>query len=161
MSYATALGLADGDPTAVIKGALKPAPRAKHRAALLDPDALAEFMNDLWGWAGRTFSKPLLKACLFTFQRPGEVRAMRWADIDWGRRLWMPHITKTDVAHAVPLSDQMIVLLREMEQITGEQKHHQAEKHQADYFRRLPRPRDKHRCCRQPNGGDCERNTEE
>jgi integrase len=72
--------------------------------------------------AGRTFFKPLLKTCLFTFQRPGEVRAMRWADIDWGRRLWMPHITKTDVAHAVPLSDQMIVLLREMEQITGEQK---------------------------------------
>ena len=44
---------------------------------------------------------------LLTGQRPGEVRGMRWEDVDFEGRWWIlpPHLTKNGKAHRVPLTD--------------------------------------------------------
>jgi integrase len=119
MGYATAIGLAQGDPTALLSKAMKASPPTQHRAAIIDPVRLSEFLNDLEDWPGETFGRPLLQLILLTFQRPGEVRNMRWSEIDWERAVWEFHVSKVAVDHVVPLSRQALALLREVEEVTG------------------------------------------
>src|SRR5262249_44510303 len=45
--------------------------------------------------------------------RPGEVRNMKWSEIDWGNRIWTlpPERTKQNRRHRVPLSERCIEIL--------------------------------------------------
>ena len=57
------------------------------------------------------------------FQRPGEIRTMQWTDIDFTAKEWRYLVTKTKVQHIVPLSEQAIKILREIESLTGGDKY--------------------------------------
>ena len=63
-----------------------------------------------------------LKLRLLTAQRGGEVRTMRWADIDVASGWWtIPgQIAKNGLAHRVPLSPPTQDILRTLQTITGE-----------------------------------------
>lgn len=56
------------------------------------------------------------------FVRPGELRHAKWADIDLGKGRWeyTPPKTKkkTGVSHIVPLSTQVVQMLKELAKIT-------------------------------------------
>jgi integrase len=64
-----------------------------------------------------------LKLRLLTVQRGGEVRTMRWDDIDLASGWWtIPgHIAKNGLAHRIPLSSQVQDILRTLQTITGEE----------------------------------------
>ena len=53
----------------------------------------------------------ILKMCLLSCQRSGEVKAMRWDDIDFDEGTWLVKNTKTDNDNLVPLSKQMLDVL--------------------------------------------------
>jgi integrase len=57
---------------------------------------------------------------LFTAQRGGEVKQMRWDQID-GEGIWTlpPEVTKNGQEHKVPLSSQALTILREIRETTG------------------------------------------
>ncbi|MDP2518733.1 tyrosine-type recombinase/integrase [Shimia thalassica] len=120
MRYAVAKGLADRDVTADLKGGLdRPAP-VQHMPAVLDRTELGRMLTDIWDWAGDSYGKPLLQLSAYLFQRPGEIQAMRWADIDLDRGLWTYRVSKVGIDHAVPLASQVVEILRGLHRQTGE-----------------------------------------
>ena len=56
---------------------------------------------------------------MYTFQRPGEVRTMKWEDIDFENKEWRFFVTKTKKEHIVPLAKQVVELLEELRPLTG------------------------------------------
>lgn len=53
--------------------------------------------------------------------RPSEMRLGQWCEVDWKNRIWRipPERTKLRREHAIPLSRQVIGLLRELELHSG------------------------------------------
>lgn len=60
-------------------------------------------------------TRAALFMCAYTAQRPGDVAAMRWADVDKKTAEWIIPKTKTGAAQVVPLSRQALALVESME----------------------------------------------
>tara|TARA_R110002110_G_scaffold414951_1_gene647105 strand:- start:385110 stop:386294 length:1185 start_codon:yes stop_codon:yes gene_type:complete len=118
--YAVVTGRAERDPTTDLRGALKP-PKVRHFPAITDPKRLGELLRAIDGFEGTPTVAIALKLAPLLFVRPGELRKMEWAEIDFEAKEWnIPaHKMKMDQPHLVPLSDQAISLLKEIEPITG------------------------------------------
>lgn len=54
------------------------------------------------------------------FARPSELRSMKWKDIDFGRAFWTYEMTKVNHERRVPLSPQVMLILRELYKHTGD-----------------------------------------
>jgi len=108
------------NPATDLAGALRPKP-TKHRPAIVDPVDFGKLLNAIDRYNGTHVVRCLLKLCPLLFQRPGEMIQMKWAEIDWAAAIW--HIPadkmKMGIAHDVPLSEQSIAILRDLEPLTG------------------------------------------
>lgn len=118
--YAVATGRADRDPSGDLRGALPPK-RKKHHAALTEPKAVARLLVAMDNFAGTPVVKTALQLSALLFQRPGEIRQMEWAEINWEARRWEIPAEKMKMRqpHIVPLSRQSQALLRELQALTG------------------------------------------
>lgn len=118
--YAVATGRAERDPSSDLKGALKPRNK-KHHAAITDPKEVGRLLLAIDGFEGTEVVKTALKLSPLLFQRPGEIRHMEWAEIDWDMKRWeLPaEKMKMKLPHIVPLSEQAIELLQALYPITG------------------------------------------
>ena len=125
--YAIATGHADRDPVPDLRGALA-APLVKHYAATDDPAKLGELLRAVAGYGGHPVTKAALTLAALTFQRPGNVLAMRWADLDLDAGIWtIParDMKRTKQAkasgpdHVVPLATQAVEVLRELHPLTS------------------------------------------
>lgn len=120
--YAVGIGKCDRDPTADLRGLLTP-PRVKHRAAIVEPEKLGVLLNAIDGYQGRFITHYALKLAPILFVRPGELRSMKWADIDFDKATWAytPPKTRnqTGVELIVPLPKQAMEILRSLLPITG------------------------------------------
>lgn len=127
--FAIATGRAKRDPAADLRGAL---PRADSRnfAALTEPDDVAGLLRAIDGFQGNPITLAALRLSPLVFQRPGELRSMAWADVDFDAAEWrIParHRKLRKAAkenprtppHIVPLSKQAIAILRELHALTG------------------------------------------
>jgi integrase len=122
MRYAVATSRATSDPTLSLKGALKPV-KAIHLAAVTEPKQVAELLRMLWGYKGTFVVACALKIAPYVFVRPGELRHMRWQDIDFDAAEWRYTVTKTKTEHIVPLAHQVVALLKEIQPLTGHGKY--------------------------------------
>lgn len=61
----------------------------------------------------RANPRDILKLGLYTAQRPGEIQAMKWADVDLDEAIWRQPTNKTDTYHLVPLSKQVAKILED------------------------------------------------
>ena len=120
MRYATAIQLAARDPIIDLRGALKPVPE-KHHAAIVEPEDLAGLLRAIDAYAGTAVVRAAFRAAPYLFQRPGEVRHMEWSEVDLDQGLWNIPAEKMKMrrAHIVPLSTQVVEILRELAPITG------------------------------------------
>ena len=118
--YAIATGPAERDPTVDLKGALKNK-KVKHHAAITDPSGVGSLLRDIQRYDGRPVVKAALELSALLFQRPGEIRQMRWEEINWREGRWeIPAAKmKMDRDHIVPLSRQALEVLKRVEPITG------------------------------------------
>ena len=118
--YAVVTGRAERDPTADLRGALKP-PKVRHFPAITDPKRLGELLRAIDGFEGTPTVAIALRLAPLLFVRPGELRKMEWAEIDFDAKEWnIPaHKMKMNQPHLVPLSNQAVALLKEIEPITG------------------------------------------
>ena len=122
--YAIALGLCQFNVADQISGILKVG-KTKHRAAITDEQKLGQLLKNINTHAGRgdIAIDYAVKILPHVFVRPGELRAAKWADIDFKNRTWSytPPKTKNQTAlqHIVPLSDQVLKLFQELYCITG------------------------------------------
>jgi len=117
--YGVATGRCDRDPTGDLKGALPPI-KTNHRAATTDPKELGPLLRMLDGYDKSLMVKCALRLLPLVFVRPGELRTMKWADVDLNQGVWSYLVTKTETHHIVPLARQAITILRELQPVTGD-----------------------------------------
>jgi len=116
--YGVATGRCDRDPTGDLKGALTPI-KTTHRAATTDPREVAPLLRMLDGYQGSVVVRCALRLLPMLFVRPGELRAMQWADVDLDKGEWPYMVNKTKTPHIVPLAKQAVSILREIHPLSG------------------------------------------
>ena len=92
-----------------------------HRAATKDPDTLADILRKIDGYAGRGPVGKALQLAPHLFVRPGELVGMRWSDICLESKQWIFKVPKKkhSIDLIVPLSEPVIVMLKEIRLLTG------------------------------------------
>jgi integrase len=118
--YAVATARASNDPAHMLLGALVP-PKVTHHAAITDPKALGELLRAIEGYQGQPATVFALRLAPHIFQRPGEVRQMEWAEVDFDKAVWTVPAARMKMreAHHVPLSRQAVAILRDIYALTG------------------------------------------
>ena len=118
--FAIAEGRLERDVARDLDGALE-APQRKHRAAITDVNQVGPLLRDLWGYEGTDHMRTALKLAPLLFVRPGELRRMEWTEIDFDNALWTIPAAKMKSSrdHLVPLAEQSLELLRDLEPQTG------------------------------------------
>jgi integrase len=118
--YAAATARAERDPAQLLQGALT-LPTVKHFAAITDPVQFGALLRAIDGYQGDPAVLYALKLTPHVFQRPGEIRQMEWAEVDFDKAVWMIPTTRMKMRepHTVPLSRQALTLLREMRGLSG------------------------------------------
>ena len=122
--YAIATGRAERDPSADLRGALTSV-RGKHHAAIVEPAQIAQLLRALHAYCGQPATETALKLAPLLFVRPGELRAAEWAEFDFQAAEWrIPAARmKMRIAHVVPLARQAIVLLKDLQPVTGRSRY--------------------------------------
>ena len=118
MRFAIATGRAKYDPVPSLRGALTPN-KKNHFAAVTEPAQIAPLLRIMADYRGSPITRAALTIAPLVFVRPGELRAMEWAHIDFEAAEWRYTASKTDQDHLVPLSHQVIEALREIQPLTG------------------------------------------
>lgn len=107
-----------------------PSPRARHYAAITDPQKLGQLLRDIRAYNGNVITRAALQLSPMLFQRPGQLRLAHWEDIDLEQMLWrcppekmkLREWKKRDIrtpAHLVPLPTQAVDILRDLLPLTG------------------------------------------
>ena len=91
--------------------------------SVTDPNKFGVLLRVLDGYQGSPEVSIGLKLIPLLFTRHKEFRSMRWEDINWVKKEWSFHVTKTDTLHIVPLSNQAIELLKTIKQFTGREEY--------------------------------------
>ena len=118
--YAIATGRADRDPAADLRGALK-TKKTRHHAAITDPAKVGELLRAIGGFSGGLVVASALKFAPLVFVRPGELRKAEWSEFDLDNAEWRipAERMKMRAMHIVPLSEQAVAILRELQPLTG------------------------------------------
>lgn len=123
--YAVATGRAERDPTGDLRGALPPVKRGNHFAAITELKKVGELLRDIDGYQGSFVVQCAFKLSPMLFVRPGELRRMEWAEVDFDKAEWIipDEKMKMGITHIVPLSTQAMTILREIQPLTGNGKY--------------------------------------
>ena len=126
--HAVATARATIDITPSIKKALKPH-IAENLPAIIDPGELGELLRASHAYKGGPIVRAALAISAMTFQRPRNLRMMRWADMNLETGLWtIPSAdmkrTKSEKlngqAHISPLPRQALEVLADIRHLTGD-----------------------------------------
>ncbi len=118
--YAVATGRARRDPTQDLRGALAPV-KHEHYASVRDPKEVAALLRAIDGFSGTLPVRCAIRLLPLVFVRPGELRMARWAEFYLDVAEWRipAERMKRRVPHIVPLAEQAVAILRELEPLTG------------------------------------------
>jgi len=116
--FAEASGRSTGNPARSLKGVLRPTAE-RHFAAATTPAALREVLLTLDAYRGTPQVEAALRLAPLLVVRPGELRRMRWSDVDFEAKEWRFVVSKTQIEHCVPLARQAIAVLEGLRPITG------------------------------------------
>jgi integrase len=126
-SYGIATGRCERNVAADLKGALPPKV-VRHMGAQLDPVGVGHQLRAIDDYSGAPETRVAATLSALLFQRPGNIRFMRWEDIDVQNAMWtIPSAemkgTKTAKIngrpHRVPLAPQALALIEEMRPLNG------------------------------------------
>ena len=125
--YGIAAGYCMRNPAADLRDALKPVP-TRHHAAIVDPKQAGDLLRDMLAYNGHPVTRAALALSALLLLRPGELRQMEWAWVDFdsatltipGELMKRKKADKTNgVPHVVPLALQALTVLRELVPLTG------------------------------------------
>lgn len=122
--YAIITGRAERDPSADLRGALAPVKHGR-MATITEPKKIGELLRAIDGYEGTPVAQCALRLAPLVFVRPGELRHAEWAEIDFETDEWRIPAEKMKMKnpHIVPLSKQAIVVLSEIQPITGQSRY--------------------------------------
>lgn len=116
--YAVATERAEKDPIPSLKDVL-PSADTKHFPALLDDKQIGAALRQFESYGGFPPVRAGLKLGPYLFCRPGELRKMRWSEIDFEKAEWRFTASKTKTDHIVPLARQAIEIIKDLQPLTG------------------------------------------
>nr|WP_317984412.1 site-specific integrase [Pectobacterium polaris] len=117
--YAIVTGRAENNPASELASALPP-PKATHYPHLL-PDELPDFLLALSTYSGSKVTQLATRILMLTGVRTIELRQAEWKEFDFEKGLWeVPkERMKMRRPHLVPLSNQVIDALQQLQAVTG------------------------------------------
>lgn len=120
--YAVASGLIPSDPCRDIAGALRPH-RYQHMPAITDPVRVGELAAKIDTYQGMVTTRAAMQLMLLCMCRTGEIRGMRWEEIDWRDNVWRIPAERMKMRrpHIVPLSRQAVAILAGLYALTGKE----------------------------------------
>lgn len=112
-------GLVPGDPTAALRGAIRPPVTVSH-AAVTKPKALGALLRAIDELDGQPTTRIALQLMALLYPRPGELRMARWKEFDFKLCEWLipAERMKMRIEHFKPLPRQAIALLEELRALT-------------------------------------------
>lgn len=119
--HAVAHELIESNPLLDLRPAELVRPRhVRHRAAMAEKD-VPKFLADLEAYQGEPATKAALRLLLLSALRPGELRGLRWTEVDTdaGELRISAERMKMKAPHVVPLSRQALEVLEAVRQLTG------------------------------------------
>lgn len=118
--YAAATGRAESDPAAMLAGQLI-APKVKHHAAILEPRKLGELLRSIDAFEGAPITRLALQIAPHVMARPGELRQATWDEFNLDAKIWRIKSERMKMRrpHAIPLSEQVLDYLRELQKFSG------------------------------------------
>jgi len=125
--YAIACGKCKSDPAANLAGVLK-ARVSKSFPTITEPARVGQMLRALESYRGFFSTRALLRVSPFLFQRPSELRLAEWPEFDLDGALWtIPAMRMkrrkegklNGAPHLVPLSRQVVALLRDLYLMSG------------------------------------------
>ena len=121
--YAIATGRAERNPVPDLRGALKTP--VKTHLAHLKADDLPDYLQKLEAYDGAPETKMALKMLLLTFARTTELRAAEWTEINLDKAEWRIPAERMKMRdpHIVPLSNQAVAVLRDLQKRTGKRQY--------------------------------------
>ncbi|MBU4682925.1 tyrosine-type recombinase/integrase [Cedecea davisae] len=132
MRHAVHQGFIDSNPAAGLDGVT--APPIRHHYPALSLEALPELLERIEGYhQGRELTRLAVLLTLHVFIRSSELRFARWSEINFRNRVWTIPATRKPIAgvrysgrgakmrtsHIVPLSEQSIIILERIKEISG------------------------------------------
>jgi len=125
-SYARASGWTQADPARDLTAIAQRGPGTRNYAHL-SVDELPDFLAALDQYDG----SPLVKACarlaLWTANRPGVTRTLRWDELDLEEGIWTiekgREAMKRGYFHLTPLPRQAVAMLKDIHRVTGDFDH--------------------------------------
>jgi integrase len=119
--YCIATGRAERDICADLRGAIPPV-RGKNMAVITDHQEVGALLRAIDEYRGGLIVRCALRLAPLVFVRPGELRRMEWAEINFTTAEWVIPAEKMKMrqAHIVPLSSQALEILEEIKAVTGE-----------------------------------------
>lgn len=119
--YGIQTGKCKRDPSSDLRGALKT--RKKEHFTAIESKEIPELLNALERNDARLFprTRRAILLSLHTFTRPGELRKAEWSEIDVDSNQWTIPAAKMKMRrdHVVPLSRQVIEILKEQKEETN------------------------------------------
>ena len=122
--YAKQRGVAKHNPASDLVAVL-PQQKTNHMAAITHPAEFGRLLVDIDCYSGSHTIRTALALAPLLFQRPGELCSMEWQEIDFDQALWIiprekkKERNKAEGDHIVPLSEQALSLLVDIQQVTG------------------------------------------
>ncbi|BET96600.1 tyrosine-type recombinase/integrase [Xenorhabdus taiwanensis] len=118
-TYAIITGRAEYNPAPDLASAFLPHQREHY--AHLSVDELPEFLRSIDKYMGSQIVRTALRMLILTGVRPGELRKAEWSEIDLDKAVWTIPAAKMKMrrTHVVPLSEQVIDLLKQIQPISG------------------------------------------
>ncbi|HHT2832412.1 TPA: tyrosine-type recombinase/integrase [Klebsiella aerogenes] len=119
-SYAIVTGRARFNPSRDLAGAMRG--YRKKNYPFLPMHRIHEFQGALNAYGGWIVTKIATQILHYTAMRTIELRSLVWAGIDYENRLISvdPEVMKGRRLHVIPMSDQVIELIRFLQNITGQ-----------------------------------------
>ena len=121
-SYARANGWVDTDPVRDLRAIVLPTGRGANYAHL-SLDELPDFLRKLDAFDASPLVKGAAMLALWTANRPGVTRTLRWDEVDLDDALWTIDKgrdgMKRGYSHLTPLPRQAVAMLREIHPLTG------------------------------------------
>ncbi len=121
--YGIARGYCKHDPAAPLSGAVIAKP-VVNMPAITEPKEMGRLMRNIASYDGFIVRNCLLFNA-YTFLRPTEARILEWSWIDWENKfIVIPEwVMKKRLELLVPMSEQVVALLKSMQQVTGRDKY--------------------------------------
>lgn len=118
--YALSRGLTERDATVGLRDSL-PTAKTRSHPAITEPLALGALLRAIHAYSGHPCTVVALKLSPLLLVRPGELRRAEWPEIDQDSATWAVPADKMKMRHdhIVPLPTQAVVMLRELQALTG------------------------------------------